>query len=113
MTHSCRAHFHVRNLLGAVGIIHQVTHCNKRVAESFSGRDPLVGVQAEHALQKVYKLSSVGLLGQHVRPLQVRGKVDLEKQGSHQSNMNTAHGGLAVLKRAERNCVPASCRPSS
>lgn len=53
----------LRNLLGAVGIIHQVTHGNKRVTESFSGRDPFVGVQAEHALQEVYKLSSVGLLG--------------------------------------------------
>lgn len=54
--------FILRNLLGAVGIIHQVTHCNKRVTESFRGRDPFVGIKAEHALQEVYKLSSVGFL---------------------------------------------------
>lgn len=56
------------------------------MSEGFSGRDPFVGVQAEHALQEVYELSSVGLLGQHVRPLQVGGQVDLGKQGSPQSN---------------------------
>lgn len=62
-THSRRGHFLLRNLLGAVWIIHQVTHGNKRVAESFGGRDSFVGVEAEHALQEVYKLPSVGLLG--------------------------------------------------
>lgn len=61
-THSPREHFILRNLLGAVGIIHQVTHCNKRVTKSFSGRDPFVSVQAEHAFQEVYKLSSICLL---------------------------------------------------
>lgn len=95
-----------------MGIVHQVAHCDKRVAESFRGRDPFVGVQAEHALQEVYKLSSVGLLGQHVRPLQVRGQVDLETQGAHQSHMRP-HWGLAELKTDSGEREASTCIMSS
>lgn len=66
------------HLLRAVGIIHEVAHCDKRVAEGFCRCDSFVCIQAEHPLQEVYKLSSIGLLSQHVGPLQMRRQVDLE-----------------------------------
>lgn len=50
------------HLLGAVGIIHEVTHCDKGMTQSFCGCDPFVGIQTEHTLQEVYKLSSISFL---------------------------------------------------
>lgn len=66
------------HLLRAVGIIHKVTHCDKRVTQSFCGCDPFVCIQTEHTLQEVYKLPSISFLSQHVSPLQMRRQVDLE-----------------------------------
>lgn len=50
------------HLLGAVRIIHEVTHCDKGVTQSFCGCDPFVGIQTQHTLQEVYKLSSISFL---------------------------------------------------
>lgn len=44
-------------------IIHKVTHGDEGVTQSFCGSDSFVCVQAEHPLQQVYELSSVGFLG--------------------------------------------------
>lgn len=71
-------HHYITHLLGAVGIVHEVAHCDKGVTQSFCGCDPFVGVQTEHPLQEVYKLSSISFLSQHVCPLQMRRQVDLE-----------------------------------
>ncbi len=78
MQQCLKEYLHIKDLLGAVGIIHEVAHCDKGVTQSFCRRDPFVGIQTEHPLQEVYKLSSISFLSQHVRPLQMRRQVDLE-----------------------------------
>lgn len=79
------------HLLGAVRIIYEVTHCDKRVTQSFCGCDPLVGIQAEHTLQEVNELSSISFLSQHVSSLQMRRQVDLETYKIH-SNRSDKRG---------------------
>lgn len=60
--HSRIASGDYRHLLGAMRIIHKVTHGDKGVAQSFCGSDSFICVQTEHPLQQVYELSSVGFL---------------------------------------------------
>lgn len=72
-------HLLVAHLLGAVGIIHEVAHCDEGVTQSFCGCDPFVGVQTQHPLQEVDKLPSISFLSQHVGPFQMRRQIDLEK----------------------------------
>lgn len=50
------------HLLGAMRIIHKVTHGDKGVTQSFCGSDSFVCVQAKHPLEQVYKFSSVSFL---------------------------------------------------
>lgn len=82
-------------------IIYEVTHCHKRVTQSFRGCDPLVGIQAEHTLQQVDKLSSISFLSQHVSSLQMRRQVDLETHKTH-SNRSTKHGVVVQYRECAK-----------
>lgn len=79
-THKRAQGFNITHLLGAVRIVHEMAHGDKGVTQSFCRCDPFISIQTKHPLQEVYKLSSIGLLSQHVCPLQMRGQVDLETQ---------------------------------
>lgn len=52
----------MNDLLGAMGVIDKVTHCDEGVTKSFGGCDSFVCIQTEHALQQVYKLPSISFL---------------------------------------------------
>ena len=59
------------------------------MVERFDGRDPLVRVDGQHLGQQVDELPPVGLLRQHLGPLQVRRHVHLDARGQTHKHTNT------------------------